>query len=234
MFGYMNRIERDCHLTSAVLDHMKFKHFYIFIALAVLVIGCTKEQAPDPPKQTEWLERTESFQDKYELEQLLVLSRHNIRTPLVGKGSVLSRVTDSSYVWFAWQDPASYLTAKGQRLENKMGIFFREWLSKKDFTTRYVSDTASFRFYANAKQRCQLTARTFADAVLPEVHPTVEMHVEFDKMDPVFNPQITKLPEGFELKAQQEIAAMMGDLDAGIAAQYALLEDVIGIRRSPA
>lgn len=31
-------------------------------------------------------------QDKYELEQLLVFSRHNIRTPLVGKGSVLSRV----------------------------------------------------------------------------------------------------------------------------------------------
>jgi len=213
---------------------MRFKHYYIFVALAVLVIGCRPEQPPDPPKQTEWLERSAQFQDQYELEQLVVLSRHNIRTPLVGKGSVLERVTDSTYVWFNWQDPASYLTAKGQRLENKMGIFFHEWLTKKGFTARYASDTASFRFYANAKQRCQLTARAFADAVLPGKNPTVEMHAEFDKMDPVFNPQITKLPAGFAEKAQQEIAARMGDLDAGIATQYALIERVINISHSPA
>ena len=34
--------------------------------------------------------------------------------------------------------------------------------------------------------------------------------MEFDKMDPVFNPQITKLPEGFTEKAQKEISAGMG------------------------
>jgi len=212
---------------------MRFKHLYIFIALAVLAIGCTPKQ-PEGAGQTEWLERTEGFEDKYELQQLVVLSRHNIRTPLVGKGSVLERLTDSSYVWFNWEDPASYLTAKGQRLENKMGIFFREWLSRKEFTARYASDTTSFRFYANAKQRCQLTARTFADAVFPGKNPTVEMHVAFDKMDPVFNPQITKLPAGFAEQAQQEIAAKMGDLDAGVAAQYALIERVINISHSRA
>ena len=180
------------------------------------------------------MEREEGFQNKYELEQLVVLSRHNIRTPMVGKGSVLSRVTDPSYQWFQWQDPASHLTAKGERLEAKMGSFFREWLSKKDFLDKYSANSSSFRFYANAKQRCQLTARTFADAVLPGANAEVEMKVEFDKMDPVFNPQITKLPVGFAEKAQQEIAAKMGDLNKGIATQYAVIENVIGITRSPA
>ena len=212
---------------------MRFKSVYLFIAVAILVSGCSSDQTPES-KQTEWLERTDNFQDRYELEQLVVLSRHNIRTPLVGKGSVLNRVTDSSYVWFAWEDPASYLTQKGERLEYRMGVFFREWLGKKGLIARYTSDTASFRFYANAKQRCQLTARTFADAVLPGENPTVEMHVDFDKMDPVFNPQITKLPAGFEQKAKEEINALMGDLDAGVADQYALIERVIGMTHSPA
>jgi len=53
-------------------------------------------------------------------------------------------------------------------------------------------------------------------------------------MDPVFNPQITKLPDGFVEKAQQEIAAGMGDIDACVAAQYKLIENMIGITRSPA
>ena len=210
------------------------KKLFFFLVSALLVWACTPEQIPDVQHQTEWLERTAGFQDNYVLEQMVVLSRHNIRTPLVGKGSVLSRVTDPSYQWFPWEDPASHLTAKGTRLESQMGRFFREWLTKKDFTSRYTADNGSFRFYANAKQRCQLTARTFADAVFPGANPVVEMKVAYDTMDPVFTPKITKLPEGFAQKAQQEISARMGDLNQGIAAQYAVIENLIGIQRSAA
>jgi len=207
----------------------------LYFSAVILLIGtCGQKYDPVTQEQTEWLERTEGFQDQYELEQLVVLSRHNVRTPLVGKGSVLSRITDPANQWFQWEDPASHLTAKGRRLEMQMGAFFREWLTKKDFTSRYTEADGTFRFYANAKQRCQLTARTFADAVLPGADPEVEMQVEFDTMDPVFNPQITKLPDGFVEKAQQEIAARMGDIDARMASQYKLIEDMIGITRSPA
>ena len=53
-------------------------------------------------------------------------------------------------------------------------------------------------------------------------------------MDPVFTPQITKLPSGFEEKATREIASMMGDLNQSIAAEYALMESVIGLNKAPA
>jgi glucose-1-phosphatase len=53
-------------------------------------------------------------------------------------------------------------------------------------------------------------------------------------MDPVFNPQITKLSESFESKARQEIQARFGNLDDGISAGYALLEKVIDIQHAPA
>ncbi len=210
------------------------KRLLLLFAAALALWSCTKDYSPEDFAPKDWRERSEGFQEKYELKQLVVLSRHNIRTPLVGKGSVLSRVTAPENEWFAWQDPASHLTAKGQRLEKLMGEFFAEWLGKEGFVSQYSADPSSFRFYANAKQRCQLTARTFADALLPGANPEVEMKVAFDTMDPVFNPQITKLPAGFEEKAKAEIAARMGDLDAGVSAQYALIQNLIGITESPA
>lgn len=202
------------------------KKLLLFVVSALVVWSC------DSRKHSEWIEREDGFSDKYQLEQVLVLSRHNIRTPLVGKGSALERLTDPSFQWYNWEDPASHLTAKGVRLEGKMGTFFHEWLSKKRLLGRYSKDKSSFRFYANAKQRCQVTARTFADALLPGANPEVEMKVEFDTMDPVFNPRITKLPEGFAEKARSEISTTMGNLDQGIAAQYSLLENVIGLNNS--
>ena len=60
------------------------------------------------------------------------------------------------------------------------------------------------------------------------------MNVQFDKMDPVFNPQITKISDGFIAKAQSEIQSKFGDLNAGIAKEYALMENVIDIKNSPA
>ncbi len=210
------------------------KRCLLLLATVLTLWSCGKDYSPEDFAPADWRERTDGFSAKYELEQLVVLSRHNIRTPLVGKGSVLSRVTATDNQWFVWQDPSSHLTAKGQRLEKLMGDFFREWLGKEGFVGQYSADPSSFRFYANAKQRCQLTARTFADALLPGANAKVEMKVAFDTMDPVFNPQITKLPAGFEEKAKAQIAARMGDLDAGIAAQYSVIENVIGITRSPA
>lgn len=213
---------------------MKKKLIYLVLgAFAVAAVSCTRDN-PEPGPSTEWLSRTDGFESRYTLEQMVVLSRHNIRAPLVGKGSVLTRVASPDCQWFAWEGSPSHLTPKGERLETKMGEFFKQWLDRKGLLDDYTEDIYSFRFYANAKQRCQVTARKFADALLPGKNPRVEMNVEYDTMDPVFHPQITKLPAGFTVKAQEEIAAMMGDLNAGIASQYKLMENVINITASPA
>lgn len=204
--------------------------------LALAVIGCRPDPKPDSvlPEQTEWVARPDGFQERYALQQMVVLSRHNIRSPLVGKGSVLTRLTNASYSWFPWEGAPSTLTLKGERLETLMGGFFREWLGRKGMLDDYAADPQSFRFYANGKQRCQLTARRFADALLPGASPRVELNVQFDAMDPVFAPQITKLSDAFVKKAQQEIRDRFGDLDRSASAGYAMLEKVIDITHSPA
>ncbi len=213
------------------------KRLFLLVAAAVAVLACqrTPQPEPQPAAKTEWIARPEAFQEHYTLEQMVVLSRHNIRTPLVSKNSVLTRLTNAEYQWFKWEGEPSTLTPRGAQLEAKMGTFFSEWLSKKGILSSYGKENYSFRFYANAKQRCQVTARQFADALLPGKEPLVEMNVQFDAMDPVFNPQITKLSESFTTQAQEEIQELFGeDLDAGIESGYSMLERVIDITHSPA
>ena len=203
--------------------------------VALFVVACQPD-LPDikPQAQTEWISRTTDFQSNYTLDQMVILSRHNIRSPLVSKQSVLTRLTNNDYQWFQWEGSPSHLSAKGERLEILMGTFFKEWLEKKDFISHYSADNYSFRFYANAKQRCQVTAKSFAGALLPGKNPRVEMNVQYDTMDPVFNPQITTLSESFVNQAQKEINEIFGDLNAGVASAYALMENVIDITHSPA
>lgn len=202
---------------------------------ALIAVTCQPDKPePLPGEKTEWVARTDGFQQNYTLDQLVILSRHNIRSPLVSKNSVLTRLTNSDYQWFPWEGSPGTLTAKGERLEAKMGTFFREWLEKKDFISKYSPDNYAFRFYANAKQRCQLTARSFAAALLPGQSPVVEMNAPFDTMDPVFTPQMTKLSEKIVTRAQKEIQEEFGDLNADVASAYALLEHVIDIAHAPA
>lgn len=203
--------------------------------VALSVVACQPNSPePKPQPQTEWISRTADFQSNYTLDQMVILSRHNIRSPLVSKQSVLTRLTNNDYQWFQWEGSPSHLSAKGERLETLMGAFFKEWLEKKDFISHYSADNYAFRFYANAKQRCQVTANSFANALLPGKNPRVEMNVQYDTMDPVFTPQITTLSEGFVNQAQKEINEVFGDLNAGVASAYTLMESVIDITHSPA
>ena len=207
----------------------------LFTIFALIAVACQPDKPElQPGEKTEWVARTDGFQQNYTLDQLVILSRHNIRSPLVSKNSVLTRLTNSDYQWFPWEGSPGTLTAKGERLETKMGTFFQEWLEKKDFISKYSPDNYAFRFYANAKQRCQLTARSFAAALLPGQNPVVEMNAPFDTMDPVFTPQMTKLSEEIVTRAQKEIQEEFGDLNAHVASAYALMEHVIDIAHAPA
>ena len=52
-----------------------------------------------------------SADDGYQLEEVVVLSRHNIRAPLSTKGSLLDSATP--HTWFEWSSNASELSLRG-------------------------------------------------------------------------------------------------------------------------
>ena len=204
-----------------------------FAAAFLLLAACSPRLTPgSAAPDSAFLPRPAGFADRYAREELVILSRHNIRSPISGPGSVLSRITP--HAWFDWSSAPGELSLRGGALEMEMGQFFREWLVDEGFFAKNgVPEEGSVRFYANSIQRTRATARAFAAGMFPMADIDVEQHTPLGTMDPVFNPQITRLSEGFLAKAYAEIEAMGGP-DAPLKAKYTLLEKVLDIKSSPA
>ena len=169
----------------------------------------------------------------YTLRQAVVLSRHNIRSPLSEPGSILNRLTPHS--WYPWSSKAGELSLKGGALETEMGHYFRKWLEdSRLFPLNYHPSGEEVRIYANAKQRTIATANYFSTALLPSADIDVEVKVPYDTMDPVFNPQMTFLSDSYIKAAKDEIFANYGDDIEGLKDEYALLKDVLSFKKSEA
>ena len=131
-----DNIETGWYHNEEYMMNTKMKKKYIIFAILALIAVACQPDKPEPQTQTqtqtEWIARTVDFQQNYTLDQMVILSRHNIRSPLVSKNSVLTRLTNNDYQWFLWEGQPSTLTAKGERLETRMGTFFKERLEKKE------------------------------------------------------------------------------------------------------
>ena len=180
----------------------------------------------------------DDFHERYALKQVVVLSRHNIRSPLSGRPSALQRITP--HEWFEWSSAPSELSLRGGALETIMGQYFRKWLvSEGLMQENEIPAEGTMRFYANSKQRTIATAQYFSSGLLPVANVSIEHHCEINKMDPVFNPQITDDNEDFKALAQQQIAAMGGEkglvgIGEKMAENYKLLEQVLDMGQSVA
>ena len=185
-----------------------------------------------------WTDRPKAFKEKYSLSQVVALSRHNIRSPLSGKGSVTSRITP--HKWFDWTSASGELSLKGGALETRMGQFFRRWLiSEGLMVENEVPAEGATRFYANSMQRTIATAQYFSSGMLPIANVKIEHHYPLGTMDPVFNPQITNVTDEFRSEAIRQIIELGGgktleDVASKMAPNFRVLENVLDIKRSPA
>ena len=183
-------------------------------------------------------DRPEDFRERYTLKQVVVLSRHNIRSPLSGRQSALQRITP--HEWFQWSSAPSELSLRGGTLETMMGQYFRKWLVNEGLMQENeIPAEGTMRFYANSKQRTIATAQYFSSGMLPVANVHIEHHCELDKMDPVFHPQITDDNEDFKTLAQQQIVAMGGEkglvgIGEKMADNYKVLERVLDMDQSRA
>ena len=178
------------------------------------------------------------FRERYTLKQVVVLSRHNIRSPLSGKRSTLQRITP--HEWYHWSSAPSELSLRGGASETMMGQYFRKWLvSEGLMQENELPAEGTMRFYANSKQRTIATAQYFSSGMLPVANVRIEHHCELGKRDSVFNPQITDDSEAFKVLAQQQITAMGGEkgmlgIGERMTENYKVLERVLGMDQSKA
>ena len=158
----------------------------------------------------------------YTLEQVVVLSRHNIRSPLSEKGSVVSDITP--HEWFEWTSNTGELSLRGAMLETTMGQYFRLWLEDEGlFPENYIPEDGAVRFYANGLQRTQATAHYFSTGLLPVAVVPVERHVEYNEPDSTFLPLINFMNEDYEEDVLSEIAERGGG--EGLSGYRESLED---------
>ena len=199
----------------------------LWMIAAILICG-TNAQA-----QTK---RSDAFRAKYELKEVVVMSRHNIRSPLSSGGAAYQRVTP--HTWFAWSSPSSQLSLRGGVLETEMGQFFRQWVvSEGLLPDNYRPEGDEVLFYANSRQRTFATAKYFSAGFLPFANVEITHKLDEDKMDPVFTPQFTKMNDTYRQQVLADIQALNGGPQAWMAAQQPtlnLMEQVLDMAHSPA
>ena len=194
------------------------------ILAALLLVSCQKGN--------HYLDNT-----GYILEDEVVFSRHNIRSPLSAPGSELSIVTP--YDWVDWGVETAHLTARGGRIEQKMGNWFREDLDI--FESLNENNTL---IYSNSKQRTIKTAENFIAGFNKDL-PLFYLYQD-DSMDPLFNPMYTVMNDDLQKRIiadMNEIGGVAGTKDdpykgilaavGSISDDIRFMEDVIGFKDSP-
>lgn len=151
--------------------------------------------------------RSDDFRAKYELKEVVVMSRHNIRSPLSSGGAAYKRVTP--HEWFQWTSPGSQLSLRGGVLETEMGQFFRKWLVGEGLLPdNYRPEGDEVLFYANSRQRTFATAKYFSAGFLPFANVKIQHKYMKDKMDPLFSPQFTKMNDKYRQQVKAEMEAL--------------------------
>ena len=183
------------------------------------------------------IKRSDAFRAKYELKEVVVMSRHNIRSPLTSGGAAYKRVTP--YEWFKWTSPSSQLSLRGGVNETAMGQFFRQWVvSEGLLPDNYRPKEEEVLFYANSRQRTFSTAKYFSAGFLPFANVEITHKLAEDKMDPVFKPQFTKMNDKYRQQVLDEIEAKYkGGPQAwmqSVQPTLTLMEQILDMAHSPA
>lgn len=179
---------------------------------------------------------TEYGGNDYKLKQMVVLSRHNIRSPFSGSNSTLANVTN--HKWFDWTSAKGDLSLRGGVLETIMGQYFRKYLNSKGLISEnWIPEKDQVRFYPNSLQRTIATTNYFVSGLLPAYDATIESHYELGQMDPVFNPILTFSNDKFSEQAIKEVLEMFGkknlnEILEDLSSNFKVLERVLDFESS--
>ncbi|HAV9330348.1 TPA: bifunctional glucose-1-phosphatase/inositol phosphatase [Escherichia coli] len=175
--------------------------------------------------------QAQTVPEGYQIQQVLMMSRHNLRAPLANNGSVLEQSTPNK--WPEWDVPGGQLTTKGGVLEVYMGHYMREWLAEQGMVkSGECPPPYTVYAYANSRQRTVATAQFFITGAFPGCDIPVHHQEKMGTMDPTFNPVITDDSAAF---SEQAVAAMEKELSKlQLTDSYQLLEKIVNYKDSPA
>ncbi|WP_295557605.1 bifunctional glucose-1-phosphatase/inositol phosphatase [uncultured Stenotrophomonas sp.] len=157
---------------------------FLLLALALGMSTATAMAAPAADEQ---------------LEQVILLSRHNLRAPVVASGALANATPET---WPHWEVAPGELTTKGGVLEVYTGRYMGQWLRQAQLLPATgCPRPGDFHAHANSLQRTQATAQFFVAGAFPGCHVAIEQRMPLGTMDPLFNPVIHNEDTAFRERA---------------------------------
>lgn len=175
--------------------------------------------------------------DEMTLEKVVIFSRHGIRAPLIGYGSVLAESTP--YKWPEWKTKPGYLTPQGAKLESILGQYLGEWVRSNGLLVKEKCPTDDVFIYTNAKPRTIDTGIYFAKGAFKGCNVPIRYLGEYDSMDNTFNPIVrSKVDEDFTKRAMQSVDKLIGkggfaQLNQMLQSNYDVIAQVLNVDQSP-
>ncbi|MBS0878160.1 MULTISPECIES: bifunctional glucose-1-phosphatase/inositol phosphatase [unclassified Tatumella] len=167
-----------------------------------------------------------------QLEQVLMLSRHNLRAPLANGGSILEQSASRS--WPQWDVAGGELTTRGGVLEAYMGKYTHDWLARQGVIDKnQCPNPASVFVYANSLQRTVATAQFFVSGAFPGCDIAITHQDAMGTMDPVFNPVITNGSAEFKKAAIEAMVAAEKQQQSQLQGAYSQLNKVADFANAP-
>jgi len=146
-----------------------------------------------------------------QLEQVVLLSRHNLRAPVVASGALANATPER---WPSWDVSPGELTTKGGVLEVYMGRYIGQWLRQAQLLPASgCPQPADFHAHANSLQRTQATAQFFIAGAFPGCHVVIEQRMPLGTMDPLFNPVIHRDDAAFRTRALESMQRALAASD---------------------
>jgi len=168
--------------------------------------------------------------DGDQLKQVVLLSRHNLRAPVVASGALANATPEA---WPRWEVAPGELTTKGGVLEVYMGRYIAQWLRQAQLLpVSGCPQEDDFHAYANSLQRTQATAQFFVAGAFPGCHIAVEQRMPLGSMDPLFDPVIRRDDAAFRTRALESMQRALAAVD--LAPALSVVEEITRYPQSAA
>ena len=212
-------------MKSTLRKHLTAITLAVMLLLTMISVPAMAEQAEaKQAEEAQTVTEETASADNTTLEQVVIVSRHNLRAPLSSNGSVPSDLTP--HAWIPWTAKSSELTMKGGVEETGMGQYFRKWLDQEGlFPENTVPEEGEVRFSARDKQRCRATARYFATGLFPLANIEVEYPGDANDTEDFMKPVLHFWSDAYAADATAQVASLGGD--AGFEGLAEQTRDVI-------
>jgi len=172
-----------------------------------------------------------SSSSDYELEKVLIFSRHGLRSPVEKDPQEMAKY--SPYEWAKWNVPSGYLMAKGTVLETYFGQYLGQWLADKGIlTTERCASGEGIFAYANGVQRTIATGQAIISGAFAGCNVQLQHHGKIgSEKDPIFNTQAHNPSQALIESAKNNVD--LTALQQKLAPNYALLSEIIDYKNSP-